>query len=215
MLRSKRLWLLLPLYLLTCSATCTKTRHNPPPRISTVNPFKQYLGAEGAAVNVSLHANTTPVEIGYSFVASDTGTIYQLGIRLPDSGNTYPVTLWDGQTQAVLARQNIEITNPASFAYVDLTATNAQVSLTANHTYVISVNLTPINTPPAGAAPDYNFYDVRRTNDANIFPLTESYITYQYEYTQTSTGPTFPGQISAYQDFINGIVDIGFSHTGQ
>ena len=215
MLKSKSLWLLIPLFTLTCSTTCTKSRHNPPGRVTMVNPFNQYLTAEGDTVHVTLHPNSTPVEIGYSFVASDTGTVYQLGIRLPDTGNTYTVTLWDGVTQTALARKNIQVTSLGSIEYVDLTTDNSQVSIAANHNYVISVNLNPVNELPAGTPVDYNFYDIVRTDRANVFPMTESYITYQYEYTQTSYTPTFPGQLSIYQNFINGIVDIGFSHVSQ
>ncbi|HXD78181.1 MAG TPA: DUF4082 domain-containing protein [Puia sp.] len=213
MLRSRSLWLLLPVFVLASSTTCTKSRHNPPPRVSTVNPFNQYLAQTGDTTLVTLHPNETPVELGYSFTVSDTGTIYQMGIRLPDTGNVYPVTLWDGVTQAILARQDIKAANAAAFTYIDLTATHAQVSIAANHQYVVSVNMTPTNLPPAGAPSDYNFYDVHRTDRGNIFPMTEGYVTYGYEYTQTSTAPTFPGQLSIYTDFINGIVDIGFSHT--
>jgi hypothetical protein len=215
MLTSKRLWPLLAVFTLTCSTTCNKTRQNPPPRTSMVNPFEQYLTTEGDTVKITLHPNSTPVELGYSFIVSDTGTVYEIGIRLPDSGSIYPVTLWDGVTQAVLARQNIKVNSPTGFSWFDLTSTNAQVSIAANHIYVISVNMTPTNVPPAGTPADYNFYDIERTDRGNIFPMTESYVTYQYEYTQTSYSPTFPANLSEYLNYINGIVDIGFSHTGQ
>jgi hypothetical protein len=180
-----------------------------------INPFNQYLKDKGDTMNIEVDPASFPVELGYSFVASDTGTVYEIGIRLPDSGNTYTVTLWDGVTQAVLARKNIEVNSPLGFAYTDLSSTNEQVSIAANHTYVISVNTNPVNTPPAGKAVDYNIYDVSRTDRANIFPMTESYITFQYEYTQASYTPAFPGLLSTYLNFLNGIVDIGFSHTGQ
>jgi hypothetical protein len=180
-----------------------------------INPFNKYLQDKGDTVKISLDPASFPVELGYTFVASDTGTVYEIGIRLPDSGNTYTVTLWDAATQAVLARKNIEVNSPSGFAYYDLSSTNEQVSIAANHTYVISVNTNPVNTPPAGKATDYNIYDIERTDQANIFPMTEGYITYQYEYTQASYTPTFPGQLSVYQNFLNGIVDIGFSHTSQ
>lgn len=215
MLRSITVWLVLPVFVLMSSTTCTKSRHNPPPRISTVNPFNQYLTQKGDTVEVTLHPNATPVELGYSFTVSDTGTIYQLGIRLPDTGYIYPVTLWDGVTQAVLARQNIKVASAGSITYIDLTTTNSLVSIVANHQYVVSVNMTPTNLPPAGGPPDYNFYDINRTDRGNIFPMTEGYVTFGYEYTQTSTSPTFPAQLSIYTDYINGIVDIGFSHTVQ
>ena len=92
----------------------------------------------------------------------------------------------------------------------------------------ISISLAPASTDrrisstrvssgarPAGKAVDYNIYDITRTDQANIFPMTEGYITYQYEYTQASYTPTYPGLLSIYQNFLNGIVDIGFSHTSQ
>ena len=176
-----------------------------------VNPFNQYLQNAGDTATVSLHPNTLPVEIGYSFSVSDTGSVVQIGIRLPDTGRTYTVTLWDGANQAVLARQNIRNGSATAFTYFDLTALNAQVSIVANHVYVISAYMVPIGTPPAGTAVDDNFFDVVRTDRKNIFPMTEGYVTYQYEYTQTANSPTFPANLSEYQDFINGIVDIGFS----
>src|SRR5580704_5545782 len=124
MIKPVHLWLLLPVFLLTSSTTCNKTRHNPPPRVSMVNPFNQYLHNEGDTVSVSLHPNELPVEIGYSFTVSDSGAVYQLGVRLPDTGKTYTVTLWDGATQAVLARQNITVLTDTAFTWFDLTSIN-------------------------------------------------------------------------------------------
>ncbi len=216
MLRSNGHWLLLTmLYTLTCSTTCSKKHVPNGGRVSMVNPFNQYLQHTGDTIKITVDNASFPIELGYTFTASDTGTVYEIGIRLPDSGNTYTVTLWDGATQAVLARENIKVNSPTGFSYYDLTSTNAQVSIAANHTYVISVNTNPVNLPPAGKAVDYNIYDITRTDQANIFPMTEGYITYLYEYTQAAYTPTYPGLLSIYQNYLNGIVDIGFSHTSQ
>src|SRR5580704_14306278 len=117
MLHSKAFWLLLPaVFTLTCSTTCTK-KHIGPPRVTMINPFNQYLKDKGDTMKIEVDPASFPVELGYSFVASDTGTVYEIGIRLPDSGNTYTVTLWDGATQAVLARENIKVNSPTSFSY--------------------------------------------------------------------------------------------------
>jgi hypothetical protein len=212
MIKPVHLWLLLPVFLLTSSTTCNKTRHNPPPRVSMVNPFNQYLHNEGDTVSVSLHPNELPVEIGYSFTVSDSGTVYQLGVRLPDTGKTYTVTLWDGATQAVLARQNITVLTDTAFTWFDLTSINAQVSIYPGHTYVISAFMVPVGTNPAAGQGEFDFYDVERRDQGNIFPMTEGVVTYMNEYTQTAFTPTFPGNLSEYQNFINGIVDIGFSY---
>ena len=77
--------------------------------------------------------------------------------------------------------------------------------------------MTPINPSPAGTPVDYNFWlTYERTDRGNIFPDDrKAMLTYQYEYTQTSYSPTFPANLSEYLNYINGIVDIGFSHTGQ
>jgi hypothetical protein len=215
-MRQKSLWFLLPaIMFLTGSTTCTKTRQHPPARVTMVNPFNQFLTQNSNAVNVTLDQNTLPLELGYSFTVSDTGTVYEIGIRMPDVGTTYTVTLWDGQNQSVLAQKPIKVINTTGFAYFDLTSTNEQVSITTGHTYVISVNLTPPGLPPGEAPPDYNFYEVERTDRSDIFPLTESYVTFQHEYTRTGYTPTFPDQLVAYPYLADGILDIGFSHTSE
>ncbi|MBS1948155.1 MAG: DUF4082 domain-containing protein [Bacteroidetes bacterium] len=198
--------LIVILFLLT---GCQKKPFQTGGRISRVNPFSQYLQDNGNKVDVTLHENDLPVEIGYSFTASDTGTIYEIGIRLPDSGRVYTVTLWDGVTQAPLIQKDIKVNTTTGFSYDDLSSTNEAVHILGNHSYVISVNMTQSGV--AGAAGD-GFYNARRTDQANIFPLTESYITYQNQYNKITPTPAFPDNLVVYQDFINGLCDIGFSH---
>ena len=76
---------------------------------------------------------------------------------------------------------------------------------------MISINLNPVNTPYPGKAPSYDYFNVVRADQANIFPMTEGPITYQHEYTIPAYTPTFPTNLSIYQNYINGVVDIDFS----
>jgi hypothetical protein len=193
---------------LICSTTCKK---NGPPVQRVVNPFQQWLANAGDTASVTVHTNDLPIEIGYTFTSTAAGSVVQLGIRLPDTGRTYAVTLWDGVTQASLVQKNIKVTT-MGVNYVDLNATNEAVAIQANHSYVISVLMTPQGLVGAGPAGD-NFFDVERTDQKDIFPMTIGPITYQHQYSKPSAtaAPVFPDNLSVYQNFINGICDIGFS----
>lgn len=185
---------------------CEK-QNNTPGRITVVNPFSEYL--QENSVNVTIHENDLPLEIGYSFTASDTGTIYEIGIRLPEAGKVYTVTLWDGVSKVALIQKDIKVNNASGFSYHDLYSTNEAVDILGNHTYVISVNMVPKNVVGTGGS---SFYDARRADLAAIFPLTKSYITYQHQFNKITSTPAFPDQLIVYQDYINGLCDIGFSH---
>jgi hypothetical protein len=198
--------------LLTCSTTCKKNNSGGA-RLSTVNPFKQWLANTGDTATLTNSANGLPLELGYSFTASDTGTVYQIGLRLPDTGRTYTVSLWDGATQNLLIQKDVK-NAIIGFSYIDLNATNEAVHILANHLYVIGVYTVPVGIVGAGPAGD-NYYAIRRTDQKDIFPMTEGYITYQHQYGKTSYTPAFPDNLSVYQDFIDGICDIGFSHVTQ
>jgi hypothetical protein len=205
------LWLLLPLMALMQSTTCTKNGKNPPRQLFMINPIDQYLTKEGDTLSITPQPVGMPAEIGYSFTVSEGGTIYEIGIRLPDTGYIYTVTLWDGVSQAVLAQENIKITSPTGFAYYDLTSVNAQVSISGNHTYVIGVYMVPTNyTPSQGGGED--FFTMQRSDQANFLPLTEGPVTFLYEYTASSNTPAFPANLSDYQNYIDGFIDIGFSY---
>jgi hypothetical protein len=209
MLRSNYAGLLLPvIFTLTCSTTC-----NPTTPIVAVNPFSDYWKAQFSNLQFTATNNDFPFELGYTFVSTIPGYVLSIGLALPDSGNTYAVTLWDGVTQAVLARDTLEVQhNPGSvgWQYADLRFGNRVVAIQANHLYMVSVNLNPITTLAAGKANTYDYYDIERTDQANIFPLTDGPITFQHEYTTPAYTSTFPTNLSAYQNFLNGGVDIGF-----
>ncbi len=127
--------------LLTCSTTCKKTASGGA-RLSTVNPFKQWLANTGDTATLTNTTNGLPVELGYTFTASDTGTVYQIGLRLPDTGRTYTVSLWDGVTQNLLIQKDVK-NAILDFSYIDLNATNEAVHILANHIYVIGVYTVP------------------------------------------------------------------------
>ena len=198
-----------------CLFGCEK-KNNSPTRAPQINPFAQYLSDNGANVTVTFHNNDYPLEIGYTFTASDTGIINQIGLRLPGGREDFFVTLWDAQTQKLLVQKQVHCFYDTAFSYFDLAATNESVGIQANHTYLISVNLTPAPGPIQPVTPlPINYYDVRRTDQKDIFPMTESYITYLHQYNKITTTPAFPDNLIIYQDFINGIVDIGFSHVSK
>jgi hypothetical protein len=195
-----------------CLFGCEK-KNNSPERAAQINPFAQYLSDNGAAVSLTLHNNDYPLEIGYTFTAADTGIINQIGLRLPGGREDFFVTLWDAQTQKLLVQKQVHCFYDSAFSYIDLAATNESVGIQASRTYLISVNLTPAPGAIQPVTPlPINYYDVRRTDQKDIFPMTESYITYLHQYNKITTSPAFPDNLITYQDFINGIVDIGFSH---
>ena len=207
MKRLKQIDYLLIVFFAMHIVSCSKTKNNKPLRLSTVNPFQKYLSDNSSQAVITTENNNLPLELGYSFISSDTGSVYQLGIRLPDTAKTYTVTLWDSATQKILAQKNI-LCATSGFNYIDLSATGESVEIQANHSYVIGVYLTPVNLPGAGPA---DFFVVQRMDRANIFPFTEQYITYNFEYSKTADSPAFPDNLSEELDVIDGIVDIGFS----
>ncbi len=188
---------------------CLKPRHPSPGRIARENPFTEYIQDLNNKVNLTVYKNDAPIEIGYSFTASDTGTIYEIGTRLPDTGKVHTVSLWDGITQALLIQKNIKINGSTGFNYVDLNSTNEGVNILANHPYVVSVNLVPYNS---GLRAGSDYFIASRTDLAPIFPLTDRYITFQHQYNRTTTTPAFPSNQIMTPNFIGGLCDIGFSH---
>ncbi len=191
--------------------SCTKKHVNTGGRTSTVTPFSQYLTQSGDTVNVTLHQNDYPLEIGYSFEASVSGNIYALGLRLPDSSKSYMMTIWDASTKTALIQKPVKCNSTTAFTYLDLNATNEAFAIDANHIYVVSVNITPVNS----SAPARFYYDARRSDQKDIFPITENAITFLEQYNKTTTTPAFPDNLNVYHDVINGLVDIGFSHVDQ
>jgi len=210
----RKTFYLLIICVLTCNYSCLKKQIPPGGRLVIEHPFSDYL-LNNNSVKISLHQNDLPVEIGYSFTSSHPGLVFEMGIRLPDSGRVYTVSLWDGQTQALLIQKNVQINNPQGFSYVDLNTTNEFVPISANHTYVVSVFMIPFSADDASDAAGDNFYDVRRNDQANVFPITGHAITYQREYTKTSFTPAFPDNLSLEQDIVNGFCDVGFSYATQ
>ncbi len=196
-------------FITVLSLCCTKKHVNNGGRLSTVHPFQQYFINNSKAVNLSVHTNSYPLEIGYMFRASDTGSIYEIGLMLPDTGWSYTMTLWDSATQAILLQKVVKCSTATVFSYLDLNATNESVEIMKDHAYVISVNLLPVGV--AGAAPS-DYYDARRADQQAIFPITESYITFTNQYNRITNSPAFPNNLIVYQDLINGLIDIGFSH---
>ena len=201
------------IYLSIAVTLCCCTKHNANPgRYAQLNPFQKYIQENSSAVGITLHPNDLPVEIGYGFSTTIDGTVIQLGVRLPDSGKTYTVSLWDGNSQAALKQININVLSQSAFTYVDLTGTNDTVHIQANHPYVLSVNMIPVGVAGSGGN---DFFDARRNDQADIFPLSESPVTYQYQCNKTTYTPAFPDNVIIYKDVINGLVDIGFRYVSQ
>lgn len=187
---------------------CGKSKNSGSPK--TVTPFTQYLTQNKNTAQVGIQLNDTAREIGYTFRAAGAGTIYELGLRVPDSSHAYMVSVWDSATKTPLVQKPIQCTGTLAFTYLDLTATNEAIGIQAQHTYVVSFNTVPVNT--TSASPIGLLFGASNTQ-SQVFPFVEGIVAYydQYEKYYVST-PTFPDYPIRRRDLIFGLVDIGFKY---
>lgn len=121
-------------------------------------------------------------EIGSEFYASDSGVITKLGCLCPVKNQTYTVSLWDFNSDTLIASANVTCVDSIHFSYASITP----VYITANKNYIISYNNTV-----GGVGQGYYFPSLK--GDSTLaFPFSDGSITFVNSYYASSTSSVFP-----------------------
>ena len=107
-------------------------------------------------------------ELGSEFYTSDSGVITELGCLCPQKNKTYIVSLWDFNSNALLAQANVTCIDSTHFAYANITT----VHITANTPYVISYNNT------VGGVEQGYYFPSLKSNVALGFPFSDGNVTF-------------------------------------
>jgi len=207
---------LLTLLLLIGCFSCTKDKaFNPiPPRVNET-PMATTLSADSASFNFAVH-DPQAKELGFLFVPSKKGRIYALGIRMPQAGQSFTVTLWDTLTRQIIKQKTIVNQINTGFNYIDLNAgtTSEEIDVQANKPYIISVN----TAATAVGVSNRQWYFLTKQGSKDFLPLTKGHIQIlsgRYSDIDATT-PAFPdkdnfGVFGLHILF--GLVDIGYYAT--
>lgn len=185
-----------------------------PPRVDET-PLASVLNADSVQYNLAIH-DVQAKELGYLFVPSKKGKIYAMGIRMPQAGLSYIVTLWDTLTHQVIKQKTIVNQFVSGFSYIDLgsASINEEIDVTANHAYIISVNTAAVTA----GTPNRQWYMLSKKNGADFLPLAKGHIQIlQGRYSSVdATTPTFPDKDNSSVfglHLLFGLVDIGYYAT--
>lgn len=97
-------------------------------------PMKTLIEEGAMALNGTKVNWVNTYELGYEFKAFKNGKVTALGVRLPDNGE-FRVTLWNSNTEEVLATQNVMSTS-GLISFEDITP----VQISSGTRYFVSVN---------------------------------------------------------------------------
>lgn len=199
--------------------SCNKSADSPkpvvPPRVDET-PLSSYINTDPAAITLTVR-DPQQKEIGYAFQALKKGTIYGLGIRMPQTAQAFKVTFWDAATKQIIKQKTITNSNSTQFSYIELSSsgTNEYVDIEKNRTYVVSVNASSV----AAGTPDRQWYQFNKSGtNANFLPITIGNIKIlEGRYTDAAApSPTFPDKTN-FDVFglhlLFGLPDIGFYAT--
>jgi Domain of unknown function (DUF4082) len=157
-----------------------------------------------------------PYELGYVFQSSKKGQVTQLVVRMPRDGveagpeMIYTVSLWDYDTQQLLAQTNITTTD-IRFTYKNL---DNAIPIVSNKKYVVSVFIKPVNLP---AQTSWSFYSMIKPGGNNtaipFIPFTSGSLTVLNTQSTLSNTPAFPSTVGYHKDIITGLCDVVFKAT--
>ncbi len=154
--------------------------------------FSQYLVDEINIAEYTYDETESSFELGWVFDSSVGGKVTELGGMFPESG-TYTVTLWDADTEAILAQTSVNATaGKRSMKKIDA------VTIEPDKTYVVSYN--------TFSSRDYYWL----SPEVTIYPLELDGLTV-YGEVETGTGSAtseFPGIDT--NNTIVGVPEIGF-----
>lgn len=154
--------------------------------------FSQYLINEINITEYAYDEMESSFELGWVFDSSVGGKVTELGGLFPESG-AYTVTLWDAETEAILAQTSVNATaGKRSMKKIDA------ITIEPDKTYVVSYN--------SFSGRDYYWLNPEVT----IYPLELDGLTV-YGEVETGTGSAtseFPG--ADPNTTIVGVPEIGF-----
>ena len=118
--------ILLGAVLVALLSACNKEKASPEEQA-----VSSFLADSTTRINQGRYNN---IEMGYRFYASRPGRITKVGTRLPEAG-TYKVSLWDSDTQMMLAQETVEQTGANVLTLKNI----PPLAVLPNKKYVISV----------------------------------------------------------------------------
>lgn len=197
---------------------CTKSGDVVAPAIPPRNdetPLASVLKNAPGDYTIQVH-DPQAKELGYLFVPLKKGKIYAMGIRLPQVGESFKVTLWDTLTKQVVKQKIVINQSNSGFTYIDLSSSsiNEEIDVEKNHAYIISVNTASLSA----GTPNRQWYMLSHSGSADFLPLTKNNIQIlagRYSSIDATT-PTFPDKdhLSLFGlHLLFGLVDIGFYAT--
>jgi hypothetical protein len=197
---------------------CTKNDNAPGPVVPPVveeTPLASIIQASPTSYTITTH-DPQAKEVGYLFVPLKKGRIYALGVRMPQTGQDFKVTLWDTLTREILKQKTITNASSTGFTYVDLStgSNNEEVDVQANKAYIISVSTAAVSP----ASPNRQWYLLSKSGSADFLPITKGHIQILSGRYSTLEEPT-----TTYPDKDNfsvfglhllfGLVDVGYYAT--
>ncbi len=144
------------------------------------NYFAGYLTNSGFSASTDSTIDGGNYEFGIEFTPLVKGKITSLKAKLPDVNNAVRVTIWDKATTTVIRTETINVTT----ANTELSFDIADLDLTANHLYAITMN-------------SNDWYNHRRTgNTATTYPITSGNIRIDNYKWVGGASQTYPTNVS-------------------
>ncbi len=185
------------------------------PRINE-EPLAAYINSDPGVVKLQVH-DPQQKEVGYAFQSTKKGKLYAMGVRMPQAGEDFTVTLWDSASHQIIKQKTITNYSSSSFSYIDLSSSsnNEEVDIAAGKTYVITVNTSSLTV----GAGNRQWYMMSKTGvNSDFLPALKGNIQIREGmYTSIdSPTPVFPDKTNFTVfglHLLFGLTDIGFYAT--
>jgi hypothetical protein len=201
--------------LLSCNKSTDKVLPAIPARVNE-QPLASYINADSSTIKLQVY-DPQQKEVGYSFQATKKGRIYAMGIRMPQVGQDFKVTVWDSASRQIIKQKIITNNSGSGFSYIDLSSTsvNEEIDIDAGKTYVITVNTTALTAATANR----QWYMLNKVGiNSDFLPVTKGHIQIRAGMYSSAPAPTplFPDKTN-FSVFglhlLFGLTDIGFYAT--
>jgi hypothetical protein len=191
--------LLIPFFLLVVLMnSCKKDETTTPAVKPSENPVSSLVSDADWAISDG--SNGGKYELGYVFSSTAKGKITQVAAQMKDPG-IYTVSIWDGDSKALLRQKTIEQTSPNKFSL----ATVDELVIEKDKKYLVSINNTISNV-----AKGYNALKKKISSSATIFPISRGSIIIQKSVYAASATTVFPSVDYSASNAFYGFADITF-----
>jgi Domain of unknown function (DUF4082) len=168
---------------------------------TTVKPSETPVSTLVSEADWKLTAYTSgKFELGYVFSATAAGKVTQLGAQMNEPG-VYTVSVWDGDTKALLRQKSVEQTSPSKFS----TAIIDPLPIVKDKKYVVS-----INNVIGGVSKGYNGLAKTPASSTSIFPISRGSIVIQKSVYSSSATTVYPATDYSNSNTFWGFADITF-----